>query len=136
VPEVDNYVTSCYNTYDQTNSDAQQLNTIEQQVSTGKVTDILAGSLDSQLASLKINLIGLQATGLQLAQASSQMAGTAAKSLIRKPFKIPGAVLRVKNANKAVNASLKNIHTMLSETIVNINNKLHPKTAADTVKKN
>jgi len=60
------------------------------------------------------------------------MNGAAYQNLKDQPFKIPGALIRVKNATKAVKVSLQNIHTMTSVTMVNIDHKLNIPVKTDT----
>jgi len=134
IPEIDDYVTNCYSLYDQTNAIQSQLNTMQQQIIVKKLTDAEVSDFDTQLQGINGQLLSLRSQGLLLVQSGSDMRDNAIKDLKDKPIKIPSAVIRVKNATKAVNVSLKNINTMLTVTIVDINKRLHPKTAADTAK--
>ncbi len=134
VPQVDTYVTNCYNVYDQTNQVSTQLNAIEQQAIINKKINMDTNGLQNQVNAFKVQLIALNVDGNALVASSSQMTATITKSLEGHPFKIPSAIIRVKNSTKAVKISLKNIHTMLTVTIVNIDRRLHPVTAADSAK--
>jgi hypothetical protein len=132
INEVDLYVTKCYDFYDLTNILSTQLNTIEQQVFINKLSDMDTKSIEVQLNTFKAQLGGLKVAGNALAESGSEMTDKVSKSLKNKPFKIPGAIVRVKNATKAVKISLQNIYTMLTVTLVNINRRINPKNAADS----
>ncbi|MFI5138817.1 MAG: hypothetical protein ACHQIM_13420 [Sphingobacteriales bacterium] len=134
VPEVDNYITKCYDLYDQTNTLSAQLNAIEQEVIIDKIKNMDTNGIQIQMATFNGQLITLKNQGDVLLAASSEMTSTAAQSLKNKPFKIPSAIIRVKNSTKAVKEALKNKHTMLTVTMANIDHRLHPLTAADSVK--
>jgi hypothetical protein len=134
VPQVDTYVTNCYNVYDQTNQVSAQLNAIEQQAIINKKINMDTNGLQNQVTAFKVQLVALNIDGNALVASSSQMTATVTKSLEGHPFKIPSAIIRVKNSTKAVKISLKNIHTMLTVTIVNIEHRLQPVTVADSAK--
>jgi len=134
IPEVDTYVTNCYNLYDQTNQVSAQLNAIEQQVIVTKKVNMDNNGIEKQLNTFNAQLNTLNVTGAALLASSSDMTDKVTKSLESHPFKIPSALIRVKNSTKAVKISLKNIHTMLTVTMVNINHRLHPLSAADSAK--
>jgi hypothetical protein len=132
IPEIDNYVTACFGLYDQTNQLQTQLNAIEKQVLLGKLSEMDTNNIETELNGFNTQLAALRVTGLELAQSGSAMTDNVYKDLKDKPLKIPGALIRVKNATKAVKVSLQNIHTMLTVTMVNINHRLHPLNAADS----
>ena len=134
-PEIDNYVTACFGVYDQTNSIQTQLNAIEQQaMGTKKLSQVDENSIESQLTTMKTQLISAEGTGQSLLLATSQINDDVVKDLKDKPLKIPGAYVRIKNSTKAVKVSLQNIHTMETVTIVNIEHKLNIPVKADTAK--
>ncbi|SDT66598.1 hypothetical protein SAMN05216490_4716 [Mucilaginibacter mallensis] len=134
LPEVDAYVTNCYNVYDQTNQLSTQLNAIEQQVIVTKKVNMDNNGIEKQLTTFNLQLTTLNTNGQALVASSSDMSANVTKDLKGHPFKIPSALIRVRNSTKAVKLSLKNIHTMLTVTMVNINHRLHPLSAADSAK--
>ncbi|WP_183576502.1 hypothetical protein HDF18_21480 [Mucilaginibacter sp. X5P1] len=134
LPEVDAYVTNCYNVYDQTNQASTQLNAIEQQVIVTKKINMDNNGIEKQLTAFNLQLTTLNTDGQALVASSSDMTANVTNDLKGHPFKIPSALIRVRNSTKAVKLSLKNIHTMLTVTMVNINHRLHPLSAADSAK--
>ncbi len=132
--EVDAYVTNCYNVYDQTNQASAQLNAIEQQVIVTKKINMDNNGIEKQLTAFNVQLNTLNTNGQALVASSSDMTANVSRDLKDHPFKIPSALIRVRNSTKAVKLSLKNIHTMLTVTMVNINHRLHPLSAADSAK--
>jgi hypothetical protein len=132
VPELDNYVTSCFGVYDQTNALQSQLNTIEQQVLVGKLSINDEDRIEAELNGFNTQLISSKTTALSLLASSSAINADVYQDLKNKPLKIPGALIRIKNATKALKVSLQNIHTMESVTMVNIDHKLNIPVKIDT----
>ncbi len=132
ITEVDLYVTKCYDLYDQTTVLSNKLNAIEQHAIVSKTSDIDTKVLEQQLDAFKALLPALKAAGNDLIQASSLMIDKVTGHLKTKPFKIPGAIARVKNATKAVKVSVQIISTMLTATVTNVNNKIAVTFPADT----
>ena len=56
LPEVDAYVTNCYNVYDQTNQASAQLNAIEQQVIVTKKINMDNNGIEKQLTAFVLQL--------------------------------------------------------------------------------
>lgn len=132
IAEVDLYVTQCYDLYDQTQRMSTQLNAINQQVLVNKTSDIDTKSVETQLNTFKAQMVTLRVDGNNLLQSSSAMTDKVSDKLKNKPFKIPGAIIRVKNATKAVKISAQTIYTMSTVTLVSINKKLNIHSAADS----
>lgn len=124
ITEVDLYVTKCYDLYDQTTVLSDKLNAIEQHAIVSKTSDIDTKVLEQQLNAFKALLPALKAAGNALVSASSEMVDKVTGHLKTRPFKIPGAISRVKNATKAVKISVQIISTMLTATVANVNNKI------------
>jgi len=132
IPEIDNYGTSCFAVYDQTNMLQTQLNAIEQKVLVNKLSENDVDNIEKQLTDFNTQLISSRTIALGLLTSGAAMNGVVYDKLKDNPLKIPGALIRVKNATKAVKVSLQTIHTMMTVTMVNIDHKLNIPVKTDT----
>ena len=132
IPELDNYVTSCFNVYDQTNTLQTQLNGIEQEALVNKLSTKDIDHIGKELTDFKTQLISSRTIALGLLTSGSAINGVVYQDLKNKPLNIPSAFINIKNATKAVKVSLLNIHTMMTVTMVNIDHKLNIPVKTDT----